>query len=487
MRDVERESDGISSAVRSPNHGSYSNNGSDFISSLPDAILQHILSYIPTKYAIRTSALSKRWKHVWCETPTLSFHNSDISHHPNSISKTLTTFTSPKITSFHIDVSFNNSTLLTPSHVHSWIELAVSRHADIMSLIIIGSDNNVFPDFFFTNSYVKQLTLGLGHIGHFSYLDMIPKCTVLWTSLRNLTLECCALPDESLANILSGCPVLESLSLLFCEELHHLDLSKSVNLTRLEVICLFLGGPLKIVAPHIHYLKLIECHEPSTLVDVSSLTNATFSLSHIGRITEVDDFHQDMVLKMLEKLQNVEKLSIGQIVPQVLSVAELRGLPFPQLQAKSLTVRMMLVRSVIPGLARLLQNSPGLQMLTVNTIYYKGIEDAELDRHLRTQGLNPDRCWRLKYGDFPTTEQTYSSSSHGVVTKLARSKDVVSFIKLVLKNSKTVDTMVLRLDGYLNATEYQKLLQMVPPFTRNKNVRARGQAKRLLNVLKIIP
>lgn len=119
--------------------------------------------------------------------------------------------------------------------------------------------------------------------------------------------------------------------------------------------------------------------------------------------------------------------------------------------------------------------------------FHYSLQDAELDRHLRTQGLNPDQCWRMKYGDFPTTEQTYSPPSFGVVAKLAKSKDVVSFIKLVLQNSRTVDTMVLRLGGYLNATEYQKLLRVVPTFTRNKNVRTRGQAKPLLDVLKIIP
>lgn len=196
----------------------------------------------------------------------------------------------------------------------------------------------------------------------------------------------------------------------------------------------------------------------------------------------------------------------------------------------------MVVRSLIPSLARLLQNSPGLQKITVNTISYRGIpvfffydeplffmfnnnylrvvtvmcvlwqsyiveldigfhsllehsfcyslQDAEFNRHLRKQGLNPDGCWRLEYGDFPTTKQTYSPC---VVAKRAKSKHVVSFIKLVLQNSKAVDTVVLRLGGYLNATEYEKLLRMVPTFTRNKNVRTRGQAKRLLNVLKITP
>ncbi|CAH8312110.1 unnamed protein product [Eruca vesicaria subsp. sativa] len=414
---VERESDGISAT---PSHRFRSNDASDIISSLPDEILHHILSYIRTKYAIRTSALSKRWKHVWRETPSLSFH-CHLPDHPNSISKTLATFTAPKMVSFDMDVTFNNFSL-TSSHVDSWIELAVSRHAEKMSLIIIGSVN-VLPDLFFTNSSVNQLSLTLGR-GTYNNCDMIPKCTVLWTSLRNLSLKCFSLPDESLANILSGCPMLESLVLIYCHQLRHLDLSKSPKLTRLEITGQFYG-PSKIVAPHIRFLKLIGSLEQCTLLDVSSLTHATFSLTHIRRTTtrdDDDDFHQDMVLKLLEKLQNVDKLTIAPIFLQVLSVAELRGLPFPQLHAKSLTVTMMVVRSVMPGLARLLQNSPGLQMITVNTVYYKGIRDAELDRHLRTQGLNPDRCWRFKYGDFPATEQIYSSSSSfGVLAKPAKS------------------------------------------------------------------
>ncbi|KAJ4872303.1 F-box/LRR-repeat protein [Raphanus sativus] len=317
---VESESNGISTTVRSPSHRSRSNGGSDFISSLPDEVLQHILSYIPTEYAVRTSALSKRWKHVWRETPSLSFHCHTWDHHPVSISKTLASFfTAPKLTSFHIHVTFNpnNSSLTSSSHVNSWIELALSREADKISLVIIGSDN-VLPDLFFTNSSVKQLRLALGHRGSYDYRNMIPKPTVVWTSLRNLSLECFSLPDESLANILSGCPMLESLVLINCPKLGHLDLSNSPKLTRLEIVFGPYFGTLKIVAPHIQYLKLIGSLEPCTLVDVSSLTDAYFSLNYVGETTRGDGFHQDMVLKMLQKLQNVENLTIGPIVLQSL-------------------------------------------------------------------------------------------------------------------------------------------------------------------------
>ncbi|KAF8085534.1 hypothetical protein N665_0664s0002 [Sinapis alba] len=225
----------------------------------------------------------------------------------------------PKITSFHADVTFNNF-LLSSSHVDSWIKIVVTRNADKMSLIVIGFDN-VFPDFFFTNSSVKQLSLDLRHCGNYNLCNMIPKCTVLWTLLRNFFVECCSLPDESLANILSGCPMLERLVLFFCQKLHHLDLIKSLKLTRLEIIGQYYG-PSKIVTPHIRHLKLLGSLEPCTLVDASSLTDARFTLFYIERTIEEDDFYQDMVLKMLENLQNVEKLTIGPSSFRIRSLAD---------------------------------------------------------------------------------------------------------------------------------------------------------------------
>ncbi|KAG7594467.1 F-box domain [Arabidopsis thaliana x Arabidopsis arenosa] len=67
--------------------------GVESISSLPDVILQHILSFISTKLAIRTSLLSKRWRHVWCDIPSLSFDedNDNVTLKFASINKTLIT------------------------------------------------------------------------------------------------------------------------------------------------------------------------------------------------------------------------------------------------------------------------------------------------------------------------------------------------------------------------------------------------------------
>ena len=116
-----------------------------------------------------------------------------------------------------------------------------------------------------------------------------------------------------MANILSGCPVLENLTLYHIRELMVLDIRKSLRLRTLEVKRnVSVQGLTQIVAPHLHCLKLLNSQLPSTLVDVSSLTEAKLDICHVSMNPDLTaDFLQVVALKMLEKLQNAEKLSFG--------------------------------------------------------------------------------------------------------------------------------------------------------------------------------
>ncbi|KAF9587313.1 hypothetical protein IFM89_001037 [Coptis chinensis] len=48
----------------------------DRISCLPDNILHHILSFLPTKYAVGSSVLSTKWKYLWTSVPKLELSDS---------------------------------------------------------------------------------------------------------------------------------------------------------------------------------------------------------------------------------------------------------------------------------------------------------------------------------------------------------------------------------------------------------------------------
>ncbi|CAN6829969.1 unnamed protein product [Brassica oleracea] len=400
----------------------------DFISSMPDEILHHILSFTVTISAIRTSALSRRWRHLWRELTSLYIH--DFGPQARGINQILTHYTAPKIMCFHLGIYNDNH---STAQINSWIEFAMSRRVQDLSLTFFNHRKYTFPDFFNLSSSIEQLSVKLRD------RHMIPGATVSWESLRNLSLRRCLIRDESIVKIISGCPKLEFLALYYCGVFNCLDLSKSLSLTRLEMKHHRWGSrPTKIIAPNIHYLRL-ETSDTCNLVDVSSLTEAYLDIGIDGNFSFRVDFLLTMVLKMIAKVENVERLTVSKTVLQILSVAEIRRFPFRVLRVQTLIVKIKFVRSVIPGIAC----------------------------YLDSQGLILDKYWRLKYGAFPTSCETHS---------MLRSKDstwklLASFIECLLRNTKTLEALVVWLGGSdFNAKWFKGLLRMVPTLSDNTNV-----------------
>ncbi|KAJ3684190.1 hypothetical protein LUZ61_013354 [Rhynchospora tenuis] len=56
----------------------------DRISSLPDDVLTHILSFVTTREAVQTCVLSKRWRNTWASVPILNFDFYEFSVHEES-------------------------------------------------------------------------------------------------------------------------------------------------------------------------------------------------------------------------------------------------------------------------------------------------------------------------------------------------------------------------------------------------------------------
>ncbi|CAA7030211.1 unnamed protein product [Microthlaspi erraticum] len=424
----------------------------DSISSLPDVILQNILSSITTKLAITTSLLSKRWRRVWCDTPCLSLDIVD-SVKAVSVNETLSRYTAPKLMSFDL----RTTTKKNIPHMDMWIKFAFSHNVENLSLDLtiwsrrIG-DRYTFPEFFYLNSSLKQLSITLD-----DNYTFIPKCSVSWTSLKKLSLCFGRLSDESMPKILSGCPLLESLTLSCCDRLKVLDLSKSLHLRNLNIHCgLMFKGPKQIVAPHIRCLRmLLNYKSPCLLVDVSSLVEAKLGILFCSMSRTLDaDFLQESVLNMLENFQNAEKLTFGENILQILSLAKIRGVDFPMLKVKALTLETNIDQYIIPGVERVLQKSPHLKKLTIHTRNNNNtIPGSLLDNYLELQGFEPDRCWRSKDGVIR------------IRTGIIKSKHVTSLLKLMLRNAKTLEKMVVQLND-----NYLKFKDVVTTLSPNRNV-----------------
>ncbi|MCH91865.1 F-box/FBD/LRR-repeat protein [Trifolium medium] len=101
----------------------------DRISSLPDPILHHILSFLPTKFAASTTILSKRWNPLWLSVPTLHFDDMPFKDYISFRHFVLTFFLLRDITlpiqSFNLNCSRHH--LLDARDINRFVYAAVQR------------------------------------------------------------------------------------------------------------------------------------------------------------------------------------------------------------------------------------------------------------------------------------------------------------------------------------------------------------------------
>ncbi|CAF2100674.1 unnamed protein product [Brassica napus] len=177
-------------------------------------------------------------------------------------------------------------------YINLWIKCAMSHNVENLSLQIWNQYYEYkLPDFFCNSSSLSNST--------------------------SLLIQFFRLSNESMAKILSGCPI---------------------------------------VAPNIHCLRLFNSQLSYPLPDVASLTEAELEICFVSMDSQFEaDFLQVWVLEMLEKLQNADKLNFGRNFVQILSIAEIRGAHFPLLKVKAMTLDTKIFQYVIPGIERLLQ------------------------------------------------------------------------------------------------------------------------------------
>ncbi|CAL5191735.1 unnamed protein product [Lathyrus oleraceus] len=189
----------------------------DRISSLPDSILCHILSFLQTKHAVATSILSKRWNNLWLSVPSLDLGHIRVPDH-NSFLRFINFVylfflyrdTALPIKTFHLNFDYSRHQTPLFSHcpmdtITNWINFVVQHRVEYIHLSV---ETGTFPktplSILTCNTLVvlKLCFLSLG--GRFS--------SVLLPSLKTLHFEHIWLHKlRDFMLFLTGCPILEDI------------------------------------------------------------------------------------------------------------------------------------------------------------------------------------------------------------------------------------------------------------------------------------
>ena len=186
----------------------------DRISSLPDPIICHILSFLSTKLAATTSVLSKRWESIWLSLPTLHFDDESFKSFSSFRNSVSNVFLSRNIMlplrSFHL-ISLKAYNLHHSHDVNRFVYAAVQRGIENLNLKIC---NRISFGLKLPLSIFSCRTLVVLHLHGLT--ANLSRVVVDFPLLKTLHLGNVHFArDQCLPKFLSGCPILEELQIKY--------------------------------------------------------------------------------------------------------------------------------------------------------------------------------------------------------------------------------------------------------------------------------
>ncbi|KAB1221848.1 hypothetical protein CJ030_MR2G004002 [Morella rubra] len=452
-------------------HGAQDIHGnSKCLGSLPDVVLLHILSFLPTKDAVRMSVLSKKWEYLWTSLPHLWF---ELTLSDNK--RLFMNFVERVLCLHHADIERFTLSCELPcdeTRVNLWISAAVRKNVQELSLSLNQDRTFSWPKCLFNRATLTKLYIKIPHLGRLPH-------AICFSSLKILTLARVEFVDErSIQKLFSGLPVLEELYLVHCSWkviefpsifAPRLYFLKILTLERVEFVnecsrMLFYGLPvleelylvncswkfMSISAPRLKFLSITELRmqelrDCQIMIFGDSLKEYVYSgplltdyYLHKNLSLEkadIDVFPSEMTLKgsayrlykLLTVLCNVKHLTLSDEVVKVLwNAPEL--LPYLPVFNNLLDLAFMGLKVDLSyvGLLRILHNSPCLRTLTF------------------VQGIN---CLLVcDEDDWILDPMPSCFKSHLKCIKVLRytgDERELSAVKILLKNAVALDKMVI--------------------------------------------
>lgn len=206
----------------------------DRISELPDAIIFHILSFLPTLSSVLMSVLSKRWRRMWISVPELDFCSSRDIHlirkHVGRCNEKMwfNKFVGEYLKRHFADTTISKFKLSTEyggcgSQIDDWLSFPSKKNVQEIDLCFRPARQN--SSLYSLPYFVLRLrSLTRLKLNGLTLENLVPRSL---PSLKELFLERIRLDDQVLNNLLLGCRFLEILHVNSCEGLLNPKVSSS--------------------------------------------------------------------------------------------------------------------------------------------------------------------------------------------------------------------------------------------------------------------
>ncbi|PHT43934.1 hypothetical protein CQW23_17959 [Capsicum baccatum] len=407
--------------------------GEDKISNLPDSILLHILSYLPTRDVVGTCILSTRWKTLWICVDSIDFddsylYSSAVFGYPMKVTcfmdfvhRVLQLREESNLKKFRLSCRVCFSAL----HVSSWLSAVIRHNIQDLDLCLFVEEPFMLPQCVFSSKTLTSLKLEMNCVlelptsTFFPFLKILHLCLVTFRD------------DSSTQRLFSSCPMLSELAILDCEWMNLKQVAISISSLKSLIIddLPFFGSTddlngceIEIDASNLGFLKYSGyLSNEICLYNLSPSVNASI---HIPILYEKRNQIAFRAVKLFRGLHKISAAKISSRAIESLFIADIEKDRLPIFcNLTHLELSMELEKHTIGPLKELLQCLPKLQSLHFS------------------EGLDPcmhlcEDDWNLRFVPpcFLSSLKTLKYSNfHGNVSEISFLRNLLEIAKVLEK------------------------------------------------------
>lgn len=287
------------------------------IDDLPDEIVTHILSFLPLKYAFRTTILSKRWVPLCHSLSVLDFHDNNVENADDFHRLINAVMISPHnhhlpLKSFYLKCYHSKQT--TGFSFHKWVEAAKQRCVKDLRLML-GLGFPPLPPTIFSSCK----TLVVLHLWSLRLATMTD-CSVHLPLLKTLDLMNVRFDDiEDLNKLIYGCPILENLTISYVKAASSSSVTVGIGYSKplsklIKASIHLFEVPLRAVS-NVQHLSLFEMGKTDPIEEINSYYTGIPVFENLTVLRLYWFFHVlfdwDDVMKMLQSCPKLQDITIS--------------------------------------------------------------------------------------------------------------------------------------------------------------------------------